>query len=108
MKLSKYSYIPLTYLLLNVKIGSLGETFPITLATFTILFIAFCVRGISKNKILLSFGLLICLVLFNKIFGRPLDPSKYFTSLMLFIYVGTVSSLIYSSTFIKLKKIIIH
>ncbi|HGH5394001.1 hypothetical protein [Raoultella planticola] len=103
MKLSKYSYIPLTYLLLNVKIGSLGETFPITLATFTILFIAFCVRGISKNKILLSFGLLIFLVLFNKIFGRPLDPSKYFTSLMLFIYVGTVSSLIYSSTFIKLK-----
>jgi putative colanic acid polymerase len=103
MKISKYSFLPLTYLLLNVKISAIGETFPITLATFLIFFIILCARGIHKNKIIVSMLVLVFLVLFNKIFGRSLDPSKYFTSLMLFLYVAVTLSIVYSCSFIQVK-----
>ncbi|MER4721355.1 putative colanic acid polymerase WcaD, partial [Klebsiella pneumoniae] len=96
MKISKYIYLPLTYLLLNFKLAAVGETFPITFATFFVFFMLPCIKGIDKNKIIISISIFIFLILFNNIFGRSLDPSKYFTSLLLFIYVAIVISIVYS------------
>lgn len=103
MKISKYIYLPLTYLLLNFKLAAVGETFPITFATFFIFFMLPCIKGIDKNKIIISIGIFIFLILFNNIFGRSLDPSKYFTSLLLFIYVAIVISIVYSCSFIQIN-----
>ncbi|EOI3340999.1 TPA: putative colanic acid polymerase WcaD [Klebsiella pneumoniae] len=103
MKISKYIYLPLTYLLLNFKLAAVGETFPITFATFFIFFMLPCIKGIDKNKIIISISIFMFLILFNNIFGRSLDPSKYFTSLLLFIYVAIAISIVYSCSFVQIN-----
>ena len=86
IRICSYLLLPLIYLLVNVKIAQLGESFPITIVTFLPVLLLLYVDKINLKKLMIALGLGTGLTLFNYIFGQSLDASKYVTSTMLFAY----------------------
>ncbi|VTP71187.1 putative colanic acid biosynthesis protein [Leclercia adecarboxylata] len=69
IRICSYLLLPLIYLLVNVKIAQLGESFPITIVTFLPVLLLLFVEKISVKKLLIALGLGAGLTLFNYIFG---------------------------------------
>ena len=87
IRICSYLLLPLIYLLVNVKIAQLGESFPITIVTFLPVLLLLYVDKINLKKLMIALGLGTGLTLFNYIFGQSLDASKYVTSTMLLVYI---------------------
>ncbi|ELN78415.1 putative colanic acid biosynthesis protein [Salmonella enterica subsp. enterica serovar Enteritidis str. 13183-1] len=51
IRICSYLLLPLIYLLVNVKIAQLGESFPITIVTFLPLLLLLFVERIRRKKI---------------------------------------------------------
>jgi hypothetical protein len=91
--------LPLFYLLVNVKLAQLGESFPITVVTFLPLVLLLFVERISVKKLMIALGFGAGLILFNFLFGQSLDASKYITSTMLFVYAVIIIGMVWSIRF---------
>jgi putative colanic acid polymerase len=91
--------LPLLYLLVNVKLAQLGESFPITLVTFLPVLLLLFVERINIKKLMIALGLGGGLTVFNYLFGQSLDASKYVTSAMLFIYTVVIIGMVWSIRF---------
>jgi putative colanic acid polymerase len=100
-----YLLLPLIYLLVNVKIAQLGESFPITIVTFLPVLLLLYVEKISVKKLMIALGLGAGLTAFNYVFGQSLDASKYVTSTMLFVYIVIIIGMVWS---IRFKTISVH
>jgi len=99
IRICSYLLLPLIYLLVNVKIAQLGESFPITIVTFLPLLLLLFVDKISVKKLMIALGLGVGLTAFNYIFGQSLDASKYVTSTMLFVYIVIIIGMVWSIRF---------
>ena len=75
IRICSYLLLPLIYLLVNVKLAQLGESFPITIVTFLPALLLLFVERINRRKLMLALGLGVGLTLFNYVFGQSLDPS---------------------------------
>lgn len=69
IRICSYLLLPLIYLLVNVKIAQLGESFPITIVTFLPVLLLLFLERISVKKLMIALGiggdsrrLTICLV----------------------------------------------
>lgn len=87
IRICSYLLLPLIYLLVNVKIAQLGESFPITIVTFLPVLLLLFLERISVKKLMIALGIGAGLTAFNYLFGQSLDASKYVTSTMLFVYI---------------------
>ncbi len=99
IKLSSYFLLPFFYLVLNIKIISLGVSFPVTVATFIPIIFFLYIEKININKFIISLFIGGVFTVYNYIFGLSFDSSKYFTSTLLFIYMVVIISLTWSSRF---------
>lgn len=99
IRICSYLLLPLIYLLVNVKIAQLGESFPITIVTFLPVLLLLYVDKINLKKLMIALGLGTGLTLFNYIFGQSLDASKYVTSTMLFVYIVIIIGMVWSIRF---------
>lgn len=99
IRVCSYLLLPLIYLLVNVKIAQLGESFPITIVTFLPALLLLYVDKINLKKLMIALGMGFGLTLFNYIFGQSLDPSKYVTSTMLFVYIVIIIGMVWSIRF---------
>jgi len=99
IRVCSYLLLPLIYLLVNVKLFQLGESFPITIVTFLPLLLLLYVERINLKKLMLALMLGAGLTLFNFIFGKSLDASKYVTSTMLFVYIVIIIGMVWSIRF---------
>ncbi|NDJ57163.1 putative colanic acid polymerase WcaD [Enterobacteriaceae bacterium 4M9] len=99
IRVCSYLLLPLIYLLVNVKIISLGESFPVTVVTFLPLILLLFMARISVKKLMIALGIGAGLTLFNYIFGQSLDASKYVTSTMLFVYIVIIIGMVWSIRF---------
>ena len=91
--------LPLIYLLVNVKIAQLGESFPITIVTFLPVLLLLFLERISVKKLMIALGIGAGLTAFNYLFGQSLDASKYVTSTMLFVYIVIIIGMVWSIRF---------
>lgn len=98
IRICSYLVLPLLYLLVNVKLAQLGESFPITIVTFYP-FCCCCLSSASISKINDRAGRRGGLTAFNYLFGQSLDASKYVTSAMLFIYTVVIIGMVWSIRF---------
>ena len=57
IRICSYLLLPLIYLLVNVKIAQLGESFPITIVTFLPVLLLLYVEKISIKKLMIALGL---------------------------------------------------
>lgn len=57
IRICSYLLLPLIYLLVNVKIAQLGESFPITIVTFLPLLLLLFVERISVKKLMIALGI---------------------------------------------------
>ena len=105
IRICSYLLLPLIYLLVNVKIAQLGESFPITIVTFLPVLLLLYVDKINLKKLMIALGLGFGLTAFNYIFGQSLDASKYVTSTMLFVYIVIIIGMVWS---IRFKTISTH
>ncbi|MFS6815404.1 colanic acid polymerase WcaD [Citrobacter meridianamericanus] len=99
IRICSYLVLPLLYLLVNVKLAQLGESFPITLVTFLPVLLLLFVERINIKKLMIALGLGGELTVFNYLFGQSLDASKYVTSAMLFIYTVVIIGMVWSIRF---------
>ena len=99
IRICSYLLLPLIYLLVNVKIAQLGESFPITIVTFLPVLLLLYVDKINLKKLMIALGWGTGLTLFNYIFGQSLDASKYVTSTMLFVYIVIIIGMVWSIRF---------
>ncbi len=99
IRVCSYLLLPLIYLLVNVKLFQLGESFPITIVTFLPVMLLLYVERINLKKLMLALMLGAGLTLFNFIFGKSLDASKYVTSTMLFVYIVIIIGMVWSIRF---------
>ncbi|PSN07789.1 colanic acid polymerase WcaD [Siccibacter turicensis] len=99
IRVCSYLLLPIIYLVVNIKIAQLGESFPITIVTFLPLLLLLFVEKINLKKLMIGLGIGAGLTLFNYIFGRSLDASKYVTSTMLFIYLVIIISMVWAIRF---------
>lgn len=99
IRVCSYLLLPFIYLVVNVKLLQLGESFPITIVTFLPLILLLYVEKISVKKLLIALALGAGLTLFNFIFGKSLDASKYVTSTMLFVYIVIIIGMTWSIRF---------
>lgn len=99
IRICSYLVLPLLYLLVNVKLAQLGESFPITLVTFLPVLLLLFVERINIKKLMIALGLGGGLTVFNYLFGQSLDASKYVTSAMLFIYTVVIIGMVWSIRF---------
>ncbi len=76
IRICSYLLLPLIYLLVNVKIAQLGETFPITIVTFLPVLLLLFLERISVKKLMIALGIGAGLTAFNYLFGQSLDASK--------------------------------
>ncbi|MDW6374159.1 putative colanic acid polymerase WcaD, partial [Escherichia coli] len=79
IRICSYLLLPLIYLLVNVKIAQLGESFPITIVTFLPVLLLLFLERISVKKLMIALGIGAGLTAFNYLFGQSLDASKYVT-----------------------------
>ena len=99
IRVCSYLVLPLLYLLVNVKLAQLGESFPVTVVTFLPLLLLLFVDRINIKKLLIALGVGGGLAVFNYLFGQSLDASKYVTSAMLFIYTVIIIGMVWSIRF---------
>lgn len=99
IRVCSYLLLPFIYLVVNVKLLQLGESFPITVVTFLPLILLLYVEKISVKKLLIALGIGSGLTLFNFVFGKSLDASKYVTSTMLFVYIVIIIGMTWSIRF---------
>ncbi len=99
IRVCSYLLLPLIYLLVNVKIFQLGESFPITIVTFLPLLLLLYVDRINLKKLMIALGTGAFLTLFNYIFGQSLNAGKYVTSAMLFVYIVIIIGMVWSIRF---------
>ncbi|MBV8042436.1 colanic acid polymerase WcaD [Pluralibacter sp.] len=99
IRVCSYLLLPLIYLLVNVKIAQLGESFPITIVTFLPVLLLLYVERINLKKLMIALGIGGGLTLFNYVFGKSLDASKYVTSTMLFVYIIIIIGMVWSIRF---------
>lgn len=57
IRICSYLLLPLIYLLVNVKIAQLGESFPITIVTFLPVLLLLFLERISVKKLMIAPGL---------------------------------------------------
>ena len=94
IRICSYLLLPLIYLLVNVKIAQLGESFPITIVTFLPVLLLPYVDKLNLKKLMIALGIGFGLTAFNYIFGQSLDASKYVTSTMLFVYIVIIIGMV--------------
>ncbi|MGK0703536.1 colanic acid polymerase WcaD [Yokenella regensburgei] len=99
IKVCSYLLLPLIYLLVNIKLAQLGESFPISIVTFLPLLLLLYVDRISVKKLMIALGVGAGLTAYNYLFGQSLDASKYVTSTMLFIYIVIILGMVWSIRF---------
>ena len=99
IRICSYLLLPLIYLLVNVKLAQLGESFPITIVTFLPVLLLLYVDKISVKKLMIALGMGAGLTAFNYVFGLSLDASKYVTSTMLFVYIVIIMGMVWSIRF---------
>lgn len=99
IRICSYLLLPLIYLLVNVKIAQLGESFPITIVTFLPVLLLLFLERISVKKLMIALGIGAGLTAFNYLFGQSLDASKYVTSTMLFVYIVIIIGMVWSIRF---------
>ena len=99
IRICSYLALPLIYLLVNVKLAQLGESFPITVATFLPLLLLLYVDKINLKKLMIALGVGAGLTVFNYIFGTSLNAGKYVTSTLLFIYLVIIIGMVWSIRF---------
>jgi putative colanic acid polymerase len=99
IRVCSYLLLPIIYLLVNVKLINLGESFPVTVVTFLPLILLLFMERISLKKLMIALGIGAGLTLFNYIFGQSLDASKYVTSTMLFVYIVIIIGMTWSIRF---------
>ncbi|VFS76750.1 putative colanic acid biosynthesis protein [Kluyvera cryocrescens] len=75
IRVCSYLLLPLIYLLVNVKLAQLGESFPITIVTFLPALLLLFVERINLKKLMIALGLGGGLTLFNYVFG-PIAGSE--------------------------------
>ena len=99
IRVCSYLLLPLIYLLVNVKILQLGESFPITIVTFLPLLLLLYVDKINLKKLMIALGAGAGLTIFNYLFGQSLNAGKYVTSTMLFVYIVIIIGMVWSIRF---------
>ncbi|ROP62706.1 putative colanic acid polymerase [Enterobacter sp. BIGb0383] len=99
IRICSYLALPLIYLLVNVKLAQIGESFPITVVTFLPLLLLLYVDKINLKKLMIALGIGAGLTLFNYIFGTSLNAGKYVTSTLLFIYLVIIIGMVWSIRF---------
>ncbi|SRF80153.1 putative colanic acid polymerase [Shigella flexneri] len=99
IRICSYLLLPLIYLLVNVKIAQLGESFPITIVTFLPVLLLLFLERISIKKLMIALGIGAGLTAFNYLFGQSLDAGKYVTSTMLFVYILIIIGMVWSIRF---------
>ena len=99
IRICSYLVLPLLYLLVNVKLAQLGESFPITIVTFLPVLLLLFVERINIKKLMIALGVGGGLTAFNYLFGQSLDASKYVTSAMLFVYTVVIIGMVWSIRF---------
>ncbi|WP_260863411.1 colanic acid polymerase WcaD [Citrobacter sp. Marseille-Q6884] len=99
IRVCSYLVLPLLYLLVNVKLAQLGESFPVTVVTFLPLLLLLFIERINIKKLLIALGIGGGLTAFNYLFGQSLDASKYVTSAMLFVYTVIIIGMVWSIRF---------
>lgn len=99
IRICSYLALPLIYLLVNVKLAQLGESFPITVVTFLPLLLLLYVDKINLKKLMIALGVGAGLTVFNYIFGTSLNAGKYVTSTLLFIYLVIIIGMVWSIRF---------
>ena len=77
IRICSYLVLPLLYLLVNVKLAQLGESFPITIVTFLPVLLLLFIERINIKKLMIALGVGGGLTAFNYLFGQSLDASKY-------------------------------
>lgn len=104
IRICSYLLLPLIYLVVNVKLAQIGESFPITVVTFLPLVLLLFMERINLRKLLTGFGIGAGLTLFNYLFGQSLNAGKYLTSTLLFIYIVIIISMVWSIRFNTLSR----
>ncbi|MDM2941633.1 colanic acid polymerase WcaD [Citrobacter sp. Cm038] len=99
IRICSYLMLPLLYLLVNVKLALLGESFPVTIVTFLPVLLLLFIERINIKKLLIALGVGGGLTAFNYLFGQSLDASKYVTSAMLFVYTVIIIGMVWSIRF---------
>ncbi|HHQ4051548.1 TPA: colanic acid polymerase WcaD [Citrobacter freundii] len=99
IRICSYLMLPLLYLLVNVKLAQLGESFPVTIVTFLPALLLLFIERINIKKLLIALGVGGGLTAFNYLFGQSLDASKYVTSAMLFVYTVIIIGMVWSIRF---------
>ena len=99
IKICSYLLLPFIYLVVNVKLASLGESFPVTIVTFLPAILFLYIERISIKKLMIALGIGAGLTAFNYIFGQSLDASKYVTSTLLFVYIVLILAMTWSCRF---------
>lgn len=99
IRVCSYLSLPIIYLIVNVKLFQLGESFPITIVTFLPLILLLFLEKLNLKKLMTGLGIGAGLTLFNYLFGSSLDASKYVTSTMLFVYLVIIISMVWSIRF---------
>ncbi len=99
IRVCSYLALPVMYLLVNVKLLQLGESFPITVATFLPLILLLFMARLNLKNLMLALGIGLGLTAFNFVFGQSLDASKYVTSTMLFVYIVVIIGMTWSIRF---------
>lgn len=56
IRICSYMVLPLLYLLVNVKLAQLGESFPITIVTFLPVLLLLFVERINIKKLMIALG----------------------------------------------------
>lgn len=99
IRICSYLMLPLLYVLVNVKLAQLGESFPVTIVTFLPVLLLLFIERINIKKLLIALGVGGGLTAFNYLFGQSLDASKYVTSAMLFVYTVIIIGMVWSIRF---------
>ncbi len=76
IRICSYLLLPLIYLLVNVKIAQLGESFPITIVTFLPVLLLLFLERISVKKLMIALGIGAGLTAFNYLFGQSGNDSN--------------------------------
>lgn len=56
IRICSYLVLPLLYLLVNVKLAQLGESFPITIVTFLPVLLLLFIERINIKKLMIALG----------------------------------------------------
>lgn len=103
IRVCSYLLLPFIYLVVNVKLASLGESFPVTVVTFLPVILFLYIERISVKKLLIALGIGAGLTAFNYIYGQSLDASKYVTSTLLFIFIVVIVAMTWSCRFKRIS-----